>query len=243
MSMQISERARELRKWRNATVRRERGSSRNSAPESRPIGIDSLCEIVLIIILRKSGIPLSTKTNHFLSLFVQKFMSSQALSMGGSLLSPMPAQGALGTITEQPHYNNSGPPTLPSFHSILNQPPASMGQPMYAHSDRPQAQTFLPPITTPALSQQQTNFPPLLDFLHRLSLAQYHHVFVAEGFVDVGTLCDITEDDFAAMNVKRGHRRVCPSRVYTVSLLILMIFYRRFKEKLHPCAVSTEAIR
>jgi len=61
--------------------------------------------------------------------------------------------------------------------------------------------------------------------LERLGLAQYHDVFVAEGFDTWETLLDITESDLLvhrphyrccyadadrnALNVKLGHRRVC----------------------------------
>lgn len=43
--------------------------------------------------------------------------------------------------------------------------------------------------------------------LERLGLAQYHDVFVAEGFDTWETLLDITESDLNALNVKLGHRR------------------------------------
>jgi len=60
-------------------------------------------------------------------------------------------------------------------------------------------------------SDQQ--FPPLATFLSRLSLSHYLETFISEGFDTVMTLCDITEDDFDAMSVKRGHRRVRRSDV------------------------------
>ena len=57
------------------------------------------------------------------------------------------------------------------------------------------------------------NLVPLAEFLERIGLAQYHEALTAEGFDSIARLADITEEDFTALNVKRGHRRVCSFRV------------------------------
>lgn len=123
-------------------------------------------------------------------------------AVGSSLLLLSAAQYGQGVGTQSSNTTTS----LPPFASILHPPaiaqPSSYNQPSPIKT--PSSQPYLPPIS----SLQAPNFPPLADFLHRLSLLQYLAVFTEEGFNDVSVLCDITEDDFAAMNVKRGHRRV-----------------------------------
>lgn len=88
--------------------------------------------------------------------------------------------------------------------------------------------TSLPPDTTNHLRQYSQSIlfmSGLGERLERLGLAQYHDVFVAEGFDTWETVLDITESDLLvhqlqclhlnadinrnALNVKLGHRRVC----------------------------------
>ncbi|KAG2180443.1 hypothetical protein INT44_003447 [Umbelopsis vinacea] len=46
------------------------------------------------------------------------------------------------------------------------------------------------------------------DLLNKCGLNQYYERFAEEGFDQLKSLYDITEDDLSALNVKRGHRRV-----------------------------------
>lgn len=135
--------------------------------------------------------------------------SSMSEALGSSLLMLSAAQQyshGVGALTASHQQQQSPSATsLPSFASILH--PPGISQPSYSNQSpnaKASVSTYLPPIS----SFQAPNFPPLADFLRRLSLLQYLPVFLEEGFNEVAVLCDITEDDFAAMDVKRGHRRV-----------------------------------
>ena len=127
-------------------------------------------------------------------------------ALGSSLLMLSAAQQynqGVGPLTASHQQQSPSATSLPSFASILH--PPGMAQPSYSNqAPKASASTYLPPIS----SFQAPNFPPLADFLRRLSLLQYLPVFLEEGFNEVAVLCDITEEDFAVMNVKRGHRRV-----------------------------------
>ncbi|ORX90605.1 HMG-box [Basidiobolus meristosporus CBS 931.73] len=46
------------------------------------------------------------------------------------------------------------------------------------------------------------------DFLKKCKLEQYYSTFVSEGFDQLNSLLEITENDLVAMDVKRGHRRL-----------------------------------
>lgn len=46
------------------------------------------------------------------------------------------------------------------------------------------------------------------NVLLKLGLGEYAPRFIAEGFERWDVLMDATESDFAALDVKRGHRRI-----------------------------------
>ncbi|ORX89890.1 HMG-box [Basidiobolus meristosporus CBS 931.73] len=51
------------------------------------------------------------------------------------------------------------------------------------------------------------------DFLAKCRLEQYYTTFVSEGFDQLKSLLEITESDLAAMDVKRGHRRLLQQEI------------------------------
>ncbi|KAK9728929.1 hypothetical protein K7432_000681 [Basidiobolus ranarum] len=51
------------------------------------------------------------------------------------------------------------------------------------------------------------------DFLTKCRLEQYYNTFVSEGFDQLNSLLEITESDLAAMDVKRGHRRLLQQEI------------------------------
>jgi len=115
-------------------------------------------------------------------------------------------------LEQQTQYNPM--PTLPSFSSILHPPPGSHG--VY----QARFPAALPPIlnSTPPLQQspfsqsvqsqpqpQHSHYSTLHDFLSQLSLPQYEAALANEGFENVATLYDATEEDFIAAYAPHLH--------------------------------------
>lgn len=76
--------------------------------------------------------------------------------------------------------------------------------------------------TSPNTSSRKVSFDfqgneTTASFLNKLSLGQYAQTFIDEGFDSLPALCEITEDDLVALNVKRGHRRVIQRGIATLN--------------------------
>ncbi|ORX91073.1 HMG-box [Basidiobolus meristosporus CBS 931.73] len=54
------------------------------------------------------------------------------------------------------------------------------------------------------------------EFLRKCKLEQYIETFISEGFDQLKSLLEITESDLAAMDVKRGHRRLLQREIASV---------------------------
>ncbi|KAK9767625.1 hypothetical protein K7432_002434 [Basidiobolus ranarum] len=54
------------------------------------------------------------------------------------------------------------------------------------------------------------------EFLRKCKLEQYIDTFISEGFDQLKSLLEITESDLAAMDVKRGHRRLLQREIASV---------------------------
>ncbi|KAI8882182.1 hypothetical protein K501DRAFT_286010 [Backusella circina FSU 941] len=65
------------------------------------------------------------------------------------------------------------------------------------------------------LDYSADKYKEALDFLIKCNLTQYLPILVAEGFETMNAIAEITEEDLAAMGVKRGHRRVIQREVAT----------------------------
>ncbi|ORX91959.1 HMG-box, partial [Basidiobolus meristosporus CBS 931.73] len=54
------------------------------------------------------------------------------------------------------------------------------------------------------------------EFLRKCKLEQYADTFISEGFDQLKSLLEITESDLAAMDVKRGHRRLLQREIASI---------------------------
>ncbi|KAK9712650.1 hypothetical protein K7432_007002 [Basidiobolus ranarum] len=54
------------------------------------------------------------------------------------------------------------------------------------------------------------------EFLRKCKLEQYADTFISEGFDQLKSLLEITENDLAAMDVKRGHRRLLQREIASI---------------------------
>ncbi|KAL8278409.1 hypothetical protein RQP46_009099 [Phenoliferia psychrophenolica] len=68
----------------------------------------------------------------------------------------------------------------------------------------------------PAPSAQPRVAVSVVSFLEALELNEYITIFLNEGFDRMESLVDAQEDDFAAMGVKRGHRRIIQRELATM---------------------------
>ncbi|KAM0753692.1 hypothetical protein T439DRAFT_322578 [Meredithblackwellia eburnea MCA 4105] len=129
--------------------------------------------------------------------------------------------------------SSSAPRPSPSLqsssqHISHHQPqpyPPSTSPPSHAQL---QSRSGLPqPFVASSLAHQQQHHhaPPLpasaprlsvVAFLEALDLKEYISTFLNEGFDRIESLMDVQEDDFAAMGVKRGHRRIIQRELATL---------------------------
>ncbi|SCZ90019.1 BZ3500_MvSof-1268-A1-R1_Chr1-3g01726 [Microbotryum saponariae] len=75
------------------------------------------------------------------------------------------------------------------------------------------------PLAPPAAATAPAPINSVHELLYSLHLTQYYDTFVAEGFDRLEALDDITEADFEAVGVRRGHRRLIQRHLASIKAL------------------------
>lgn len=90
-------------------------------------------------------------------------------------------------------------------------------QPSYTHRIHPFPSSHTTDVTrVMAISSPSSlTMPDLSAVLERMGLTTYLQVLCENGFHNWETVVDITEEDFASLNVKLGHRRALQREIAT----------------------------